>query len=406
MTVEATGMKHIVKALGAALLGLLLGRALPAAAAVLNVHDYATPQAALAAAHDGDRVYFPAGVYLVPDSGLVVDKQIELFGDGVGRGESGTVLRPQSLSGDGNVIVIRSRGTEPASYVTIHDLRIDRHGPPGSPSEGRGYGILLKQGPASRGTVERLILERIVVAAMAADGIRIEGGKLGADAVILSTLTDVQCVSCRGNGLVLRNGVIISVERGYFNANRLAGLFADAVAALRLDKVAFENNQNRPQVDAPQYDTQLRLKLCHGFNVLGCYFENYAGTAPGARSTAIVLEDCHGGLLQGCFFSQSTYVPGSRGVLAMGGSTAITFGTNTYDMVGTTLQLEDTESAQSHVVFPQCALRPVASDSTAYALRVGRRSPGTVFMLPRVSATDSTQRYFDGARWRSVTPGR
>jgi hypothetical protein len=48
----------------------------------------------------------------------------------------------------------------------------------------------------------------------------------------------------------------------------------------------------------------------------------------------------------------------------------------------------------------------VASDSTAYALRVGRRSPGTVFMLPRVSATDSTQRYFDGARWRSITPGR
>ena len=90
----------------------------------------------------------------------------------------------------------------------------------------------------------------------------------------------------------------------------------------------------------------------------------------------------------------------------MGGSSSITFGVNSYDQVGTTLQLEDTGSAQSHVVFPQCALRPVPGDSTAYALRVGRRSPGTLLMLPRVSATDSTQRFFDGVRWRSVTPGR
>jgi len=399
-------MKHTVKALGAALLGLLLDRALPAAAAVLNVHDYATPQAALAAAHDGDRVYFPAGVYLVPDSGLVVDKQLELFGDGIGRGESGTLLKPQSKSGDGNVIVIRSRGADAPGNITIRDLKIGNNGPPGKPGAGRGYGILLQQGPSSRGTVSRLIVDRIVVAAMAADGIRIEGADQAANAVILSTLSDVSCVECRGNGLVLRNGVVISVVRGYYIGNQQAGIFAEAVGALRLDQVALEHNQARANVDSPQYDTQLRLKLCHGFNMLGCYFERYASGTPGSATTAVTLENCRGGVLQGCYFTQPNYVPASRGVLVMGGTCSVTFGVNTYDQVGTTLQLEDTELAQSHVVFPQCALRPVAGDSTAYALRVGRRSPGTVFMLPRVSATDSTQRYFDGARWRSVTPGR
>jgi hypothetical protein len=399
-------MKQMRGAIGFILIGLLVGASLPAAAAVLSVHDYATPQAALDAAHDGDRVYFPAGTYLIPDSGLVVDKQLELFGDGIGRGDSGTLLKPRSPSGDGNVIVIRSRGADPPGYVTIRDLKINNNGVPGKPGAGRGYGILLQQGPSSRGTVSRLIIDRIVVATMAADGIRIEGGDLGANAVILTTLSDVMCVGCLGNGLVLRNGVVISVVRGYYNANRAAGIFAEAVGSLRLDQVSLENNQDRPRVDAPEYDTQLRLKLCHGFSLLGCYFENFASAIAGRATTAVTLENCRGGELQGCYFVQGAYAPNSRGVLALGGSSSITFGVNTYDQVGTTLELEDTDVAQSHVVFPQCALRPVPADSNAYALRVGRRTAGTIFMLPRVSATDSTQRYFNGVRWRNLTPGR
>ena len=91
---------------------------------------------------------------------------------------------------------------------------------------------------------------------------------------------------------------------------------------------------------------------------------------------------------------------------SLGGSQGITFGANSYDQAGTTLELEDTPDAQSHVVFPQCAVRAVPSDSTAYSLRVGRRASGNVLMLSRGAASDSTQRFFDGVRWRSVTPGR
>ena len=180
-------MKPRVRAVACSLAACLLFGVAPAPANVLSVRDFATPQATLDAAHDGDRVYFPAGTYLIPDSGLVVTKQLELFGDGIGRGESGTQLRPRSRDGNGNVIVIRSHGAEPPGYVTIRDLRIQNSGTPGTPSPGRGYGILLRQGPGSRGTVQRLILERLVVSAMAADGIRIEGADQGPNAVILSS---------------------------------------------------------------------------------------------------------------------------------------------------------------------------------------------------------------------------
>ena len=389
------------------LFGLLAGSLLlsaPAAASLLNVHDYATPQAALDAAHDGDRVYFPSGIYLVPDSGLVVEKHLEIFGDGIGRGDSGTILKPSSKTGDGNVIVLRSRGAEPISYVTIRDLRISNNGPPGTPGEGRGYGILLRQGANSRGVVDRVIVERVVIPEMAADGICIEGG--GGDAVILSSLTDVEVIGCRGNGLVLANGSVISVVRGYFIGNRLAGILATAVASLRLDQVSLERNQNRPKVEDPKYDTQLRIKLCHGFNALGCYFQNFAVGAPGGRTTAVVLETCRGGVLQGCYFTQAEYLPASRGVLATEGASSITFGVNSYDRVGTTIQIDDSPEAQSDVVFPQSAIRAVAADTSAYAIRVGRRASGNVLLLPRASATDSAQHYFDGVRWRNVIPGR
>ncbi|HEY6196600.1 MAG TPA: hypothetical protein VI504_16340 [Candidatus Eisenbacteria bacterium] len=385
------------------LAGALLAAA-PAAASLLNVRDYATPQAAIDAAHDGDRVYFPAGIYLIPDSGLVVEKHLELFGDGIGRGETGTILKPSSVTGDGNVIVLRSHGAEPIGYVTIRDLRIANNGPPGTPGAGRGYGILLRQGARSPGVVDRVIVERVVIAAMAADGICIEGGDQYA--VILSSLTDVEVIGCRGNGLVLANGAVISVVRGYFIGNRLAGIFATAVASLRLDQVSLERNQDRPAVDDPKYDTQLRIKLCHGFNALGCYFENFAVAAPRGRTTAIVIEGCRGGVLQGCYFTQASYLPASRGVLATGGASTITFGANSYDRVGTTIQIDDSAEAQSHVVFPQCAIRAVPTDTSAYSLRVGSRTAGNVLLLPRASATDSTQRYFDGLRWRNAVPGR
>ena len=383
----------------------LLAAAWPAAAAMLSVRDYATPQAAIAAAHDGDRIYFPAGVYVIPDSGLVVDKQLELFGDGIGRGDYGTRLRPRSEHGDGNVIVIGAPGAQPPGYVTIRDLRIECPAP-GTASAGQGCGIQLVLSPAARAAVERLLIERVVVSGMAGDGIEIVGGTQGAGAVILSSLTDVQVVGCHGNGLVLKGGSVINVERGYFNGNRLAGIFATAVASLRLDQVALENNQNRPAVDDPSYDPQLRLKLCHGFNVLGCYFENFAGAAPHARTTAAVLEGCRGGVFQGCYFTQPSYVAASRGVLATGGSSTIMFGASSYDQVGTTIQLEDSPQAQSHIVFPQCAVRAVPGDTTAYALRVGQRAGDSVLLLPGAAGRDPTPRYYDGTRWRVVAPGR
>jgi hypothetical protein len=373
---------------------------------VLNAHDYPSPQAAIDAAHDGDRVYLPAGTWLIPDSGLVVDKPLELFGDGIGRGDNGTVLKPRATNGDGNVIVIRSHGSAPPGHVTLRDLRIAANGVPATPTPGRGCGILLQQGPASRGTVEQLIVERVVVVAMAADGIRVEGGDLGANAVILSTFTDVQCIECRGAGLVLRNGAVISVVRGYFNGNHREGVDAEAVASLRLDQVAFQKDQNRPRVEDADRDVQLRLKLCHGFNVLGCYFEEFASPAAGGRRTAIALESCRGGVVQGCYFTQPTYVPGSRGMLANAGSTSVTFGSNSFDQVATTLELEDTDAVHSHVVFPQAAVRPVPADSTAYSLKIGGHAARDVLLLPPGTSADPGPKYFDGMRWRNLGVGR
>ena len=53
---------------------------------LLNVLDFPTPEDAINAARDGDRVYFPAayGPYTAPASGYRIRRNIEIFGDDAG----------------------------------------------------------------------------------------------------------------------------------------------------------------------------------------------------------------------------------------------------------------------------------------------------------------------------------
>lgn len=103
-----------------------------------NVLDFPSVEAALAAAQDGDRVYFPGtgSPYLVPlgtdSSGWVVNRSLELFGDGRGTPSStrATILVAQSGS-DNHVLALDATGAQPdagglrsLANVYIHDLRI------------------------------------------------------------------------------------------------------------------------------------------------------------------------------------------------------------------------------------------------------------------------------------------
>jgi hypothetical protein len=143
--------------------------ALPASAALLNVRDYLAPAAALAAAHDGDRVYFPSpGPYAAPPGGFLISRCIEIFGDGPGRGVDGSSsIVPDR---DGNAFVLDS--TARLANIHIHDLTIIR---PGNAPASRAALRLTLPDDGSR-KLAGLRLERVSFVNLGSDAIRLDGG--------------------------------------------------------------------------------------------------------------------------------------------------------------------------------------------------------------------------------------
>ena len=72
---------------------------------LINALDYATIQDAVAAAQDGDRLYFPGvKTWLVPAGGLVIQRNIEVFGDGPSNPGDATETNLMAQSDNDDVI--------------------------------------------------------------------------------------------------------------------------------------------------------------------------------------------------------------------------------------------------------------------------------------------------------------
>lgn len=94
---------------------------------LLNVMDFPTPQAALDAARDGDRVYFPSTrPWKAPAGGFVVRRNIEVFGDGAGAAGTteGTTFLPQSNLITDHVLALQPASGVELENVFMHDIKI------------------------------------------------------------------------------------------------------------------------------------------------------------------------------------------------------------------------------------------------------------------------------------------
>jgi len=335
---------------------VLLALAAPVPAATLNVRDYKSPAAAFAAAHDGDRIYFPSpGPYPAPPGGFVIAKSLEIFGDGPGRGVDGaSSIVPDR---DGNAFVLDSTVTVP--NVHLHDLLVIRTG------NDPGTRAALRTTRPDNGTskVVGLRLERVSFVNTAADAIALDGG--AQSAVMLVTISDCEVNSAGGSGIVIKHATTTSVMNGYVHGCRSYGLYAEA-SGVHLFGAAFEDNQLAGTSNDQQ--PQVLLKLCHGFAVIGCHFEAFAAEARPAR-TALAAVNCWGGSVSSCLFVKNGGgVTGSRGVLILGGSRDIDIGANSWTFVDTLV------AVRGAAANPGCTVRaqtPLKTDARAAGIVQG-----------------------------------
>jgi len=320
-----------------------------AAAALLSVRDFPSPAAALAAAHDGDRVYFPSpGPYQAPPGGWVIAKSLEIFGDGPGRDLSGaSSIVPDA---DGNAFVLDS--TAALANLHFHDLLVTARGA----GSGRRAALRLTIPDQSPHALSGLRLERVTFSALAGDAVSLDGG--ARNAVLLVSLTDCEVNTCGGNGVTLRHVTTTTLLDGYYHDCRGYGLYAEA-AGVRIIGAAFEHNQLG--ASAGDLASQVRLKLCHGFLALGCHFEEFAAADRPAR-TALTVEACRGGQVSASIFVKNRAgVPGSRGILILGGSRDIDVGANSWMYVDTLVAVRGVESNPGCTVRMQTALKTDAN---------------------------------------------
>jgi len=324
---------------------LIVAGAAPARAALINVRDYPSPAAAFAAAHPGDRVYFPSpGPYQAPTGGWKISKSLEIFGDGVGdetlTGSSGIV--PDD---EGSAFVLDS--TKTLGNVYIHDLLVRRDSPGAGPRDAI-HGVMPDGG---RSVFIGIRLERMTFISLAHDAIHLDGG--ARNGLLLVNIADCQANSCLGSGLVLRNCTTTTVTGGYYHANMHFGIFAQN-AGIKLYGAALEGNQS---VGASNdYESQLRLQTCHAFLVEGCHFEEFSDDVHPAK-TAISVINCWGGRISSTlFYKNGAGNRGSRGIFISGGSRNISVDANDWALIDTLVSVKPFDGNTGCKVEPQTVL--------------------------------------------------
>lgn len=366
---------HRLPARIAAVLAAAALAAPPARAALVDASRFPSAQAALDAAADGDRVWFPAGRYAIPRGGLVIARGIELFGDGEGSTHTtGTCFAHADARDDaGAFLVLRAApgSARGPCGVRLHDFRIEGQRGPAPAADSLGHGIWCRQdGRFARGAVAPLLIERVTVAGVPGDGIHLEGGDLGVHSIQLATIRDCHVVECGGDGVRLRNAVTTTVSGGFTHENGRCGLVADDAPSLVVDHLAIEHNQRAP--GAPRDAAQVVLRACHAFRLSSPYVEDYA--AAGGPVTGVRIENCWGGVIEGGFFTNPAAVPGACGIRLGRGTNAVQVAGNAFDLADSMVVLANDPSCTNNAILPQAALR--AADGARYAVGVGPAAAG------------------------------
>jgi len=258
---------------------------------LLNVMDYASVQAAIDAAADGDRIYLPAlrSKYRAPfGGGFKIKKSLEIFGDGPGANDddTGTTIEPASSSDD--VFQIDSTSL-PIASVFIHDLKIKSS----SPSTKGRYGITCVTGPHA---IESIRIERVGVFDLGEDlaehGFDFDGGTayIGRVSIVASGAR-----GCAGLGLLLEKVQHARVVNCNINGNLGGG-------ALGIESGAafYASGLDDNATDAGATRGQLGFSNCQIARVDACHFENF--DKPGGderRRIACDIDSSGGGAVLG-----------------------------------------------------------------------------------------------------------
>jgi hypothetical protein len=394
-----------------------------ARAVLRNVLDYTSPAAAIAAAQDGDRIYFPSpGPYQAPANGWQITKSLEIFGDGVGNGSRTAGSTLLARTGAGNHIFNIDASSASLSHIYVHDLLLC--GP--DTAAGDGIHAVITSGS---NTITGLSFDRLQFQKRLNDGLHIDGG--ANNAILIVRIADCIANGCDSTGLDLRRCTTTYVLGGYFQSCKHFGIYAEAAYGLRIVGAALEQNQSSGASN--DYDSQLRLKLCHPFTVLGCHFEEFNNTT---SKTAISVENCRGGEIATSLFIKNTAgVTGLRGIFINGGSQNITVGSNTWTYIDTLVSIKPNDSNVGCLVSQQ---NPFSTDANARAIvslpdadqngnfaflpTTKTSGTGAGLLLPRVTAvirdsipsdirqrgillfnsTDNQFNTYDGSRWGMV----
>lgn len=283
---------------------------------LINVADYPRVDVALEAAKDGDRVYFPGTgtPYVVPSDivdprGWVIDKSLEIFGDGPGYPGSskGTILMPTPGT-DHHVLTIDSQAAGHEIVQTcIRDLAIV-----GSAS-GRDGGSAIRYNTAHGYKLGNLRLERLCISNMAgailnqqtnerSGGIDLRGayGTNEDSAINYVQLFDLDSSNCGGPGVAFQNAYGVEVRGSHFASNGAEGFLVTSNGQSTQDGVGFGGGVfsfHACRFESNAGTGQLAINIPGGARVDGCTFRQF-GASP-----ACLLSDIIGGVtVSGCRF--------------------------------------------------------------------------------------------------------
>lgn len=321
---------------------------------LLNVLDYPTVKAALEAAEDGDRVYFP-GVqpYVAPVDGWTITKSLELFGDGAGEG--GTTLFPSAGSNEAMFLLDPGTSSGPTdhptlSHVYFHDLRFVSQQP--GVRQGK-QGIRFKTN--SGGKLAEFRVERVYMGWLGEAGIELLGSAAEHGAIVGFLVADSEFVSCGKQGIDLAVAWMVQCVRTRFVANLHHGLRTRGTE-IALYGCAFTNNcDGGGDAQLSAYDDNIEPSQLEMFRLDSCSFKRSTGIrqVPACRLRQFDGAVCIGGN----YFEEPS--GSTNGVGVQFAATALTVRgaaivlPNRFINIATAISVSSAAALQGFILFPQ-----------------------------------------------------
>lgn len=283
----------------------------------INARAYPTLQEAIDATPSGGRIFVPAGTYLAPSGGFVINKALELFGDSA----ANTLLQPATANANSpsQPVLKIDASAQSIGQIYLHDFSV-RNGS-STARLGGSHGITCVTPAAHQ--VSQLRIERVLAVAVGDDGFHLEGHDTGSGAIARVYIEACEAIECWGSGFNVANTKVAEFHNCYANANRLLGAFC-ANSQVAWFSSAFENNCLDPNEEyikagssgAKDYTealaAQLKMVSCAPARIESCDFENFGdGGTTGTPATrlvkrAVYYQDCSGGLVANTNFFNPT----------------------------------------------------------------------------------------------------